>query len=62
MVPLDLEQLKKTKLSSTKYRTYLIDLLENLEKFPPVVSIDQAIKVQKLLFKITKELYKIDSE
>lgn len=59
---LDLEQLKKTKLSSTKYRTYLIDLLENLEKFPPVVSIDQAIKVQKLLFEITKELYKIDSE
>lgn len=62
MMSLDLEQLKKTKLSSTKYRTYLIDLLENLEKFPPVVSIDQAIKVQKLLFEITKELYKIDSE
>ena len=61
-MPLDLEQLKKTKLSSTKYRTYLIDLLENLENFPPVVSIDQAIKVQRLLFEITKELYKIDGE
>lgn len=58
---LDIEQLKKVKLSNTEYRSYLINTLKSLENFPPIVTIEQAIEMQRLLFEVIKELYKIDS-
>ena len=49
-------------LSGKEYREHLISLLEQAEKFPPIVSIDQAIEEQRYLFEVAKELYRLDNE
>ena len=59
---LDVQKLKFQHLSSREYREHLISLLEQAEKFPPIVSIDQAIAEQSFLFEVVKELYRFDNE
>lgn len=59
---LDVQKLKIQHLSGKEYREHLISLLEQAEKFPPIVSIDQAIEEQRYLFEVAKELYRLDNE
>ncbi len=58
----DIQKLKFQHLSGREYREYLISLLEQAEKFPPIITIDQAIAEQNYLFEIVKELYRFDNE
>ena len=58
----DIEKLKFQRLSGREYREHLISLLEQAEKFLPIVSIDQAISAQSYLFEVVKELYRFDNE
>lgn len=59
---LDIQKLKFQHLGGREYREHLISLLEQAEKFPPIVSIDQAIEEQSYLFEVVKELYRLDNE
>lgn len=59
---LDIQKLKFQHLSGREYREHLISLLEQAEKFPPIVSIEQAIAEQSYLFEVAKELYHLDNE
>ena len=59
---LDIDKLKFQHLSGREYREHLISLLELAEKFPPIITIDQAIAEQNYLFEIVKELYRFDNE
>lgn len=59
---LNIQKLKFQHLGGREYREHLISLLEQAEKFPPIVSIDQAIEEQSYLFEVVKELYRLDNE
>lgn len=53
--------LRKEKLTKQKYRKHIIELIEATGKFP-ITNIDGAIQAQWLMFELSKELYRIDSE
>lgn len=53
--------LRKEKLTKQKYRKHIIELIEATGKFP-ITNIDRAIQAQWLMFELSKELYRIDSE
>lgn len=48
-------------LTKREYRQYLIQSIKIVQEIP-VVSISEILQAQDLLFRLTSELYRIDSE
>lgn len=48
-------------LTKREYRQHLIQSIKTVQEIP-VVSISEILQAQDLLFKLTSELYRIDSE
>ena len=53
--------LRKEKLTKRKYRKHIIELIEATGKFP-ITNIDRTIQAQRIMFELSKELYRIDNE
>ena len=57
----DTERFGYVVLTKREYRQYLIQSIRTVQEIP-VVSISEILQAQDLLFKLTSELYRIDSE
>ena len=57
----DTERFGYVVLTGREYRQYLIQSIKTVQEIP-VVSISEILQAQDLLFKLTSELYRIDSE
>ena len=57
----DTERFGYVVLTKREYRQYLIQSIKTVQEIP-VVSISEILQAQDLLFKLTSELYRIDSE
>lgn len=58
---IDAERFRHVDLTGREYRQYLIQSIKTVQEIP-VVSISEILQAQDLLFKLTSELYRIDSE
>ena len=57
----DTERFGYVILTKREYRQYLIQSIKTVQEIP-VVSISEILQAQDLLFRLTSELYRIDSE
>lgn len=58
---IDAERFRHIDLTGREYRQYLVQSIKTVQEIP-VVSISEILQAQDLLFKLTSELYRIDSE
>ena len=58
---IDAERFRHVVITGREYRQYLIQSIKTIQEIP-VVSISEILQAQDLLFKLTSELYRIDSE